>query len=50
MKAKALNLAALYYRLWPRFALADSPSLLALALLADGVSALAAHRIHKESF
>lgn len=50
MKARTLNLVALYYRLWPRLALADSPSLMALALLADGVSALASHRTHKESF
>ncbi|MGH6890051.1 MAG: hypothetical protein ACREHF_12795 [Rhizomicrobium sp.] len=49
MKAASLSLLTLYLRLWPRIALADSPSLMALALLADGVSALALHRSHKES-
>jgi hypothetical protein len=46
------NLFALSDRLWPRMAqFADTPSLLALALLLDGARALvpAGFRIHKES-
>lgn len=49
MKIASLRLAALYLRVWPRIALADSPSLLALTLVADGVLALAGHRNHRES-
>lgn len=52
MNAIGPGLFALSMRVWPRIAqLGGSPSLLLLALLADGVLALVpAHfRIHKES-
>lgn len=52
MKALTPGLLALSMHVWPRVAqLGDSPSLLLLALLMDGVSALvpAQFRIHKES-